>query len=93
MSDKKLTEDNYSYKAFYFRDRQAGVSEVYNPHSGSYTYNAYCLETKIVKELFSSESDFLEDALNIINDEFGNWELRDIAPDKKSGCGDCVAKK
>lgn len=73
-----------------FRDRQAGVSEIYDPQSESYTYNAYCLETKLVKELFTVEHDYLEDALNLINDEFGSWDL--VSLNTKSSCSTCVAK-
>ena len=86
-----LNIENYDEKAFFFRDRQAGVSEIYNPDSKSYTYNAYCLETKLMKELFTVEYDFLEDALEIINQEFGSWEIDSLGT-KKSECSTCVAK-
>ena len=86
-----LNDENYEEKGFFFRDRQAGVSEIYNPDSKSYTYNAYCLETKLMKELFTVEYDFLEDALEIINQEFGSWEIDSLGT-KKSECSSCVAK-
>ncbi len=85
-----LTTDNYTHSVLVFRDRQAGVSEVYDPESKQFSYNAYCLEKKLVKELYSNECDFLEDALALINDEFGTWQLESF--DKK-GCGSCAAKK
>lgn len=85
----KLTEENFSHTIFRFRDRQAGVSVIYDPDRNVYTYNAYCLETKIMKELFTVEHDFLSDAISMINDEFGSWELIDL--DDK-GCGSCAAK-
>lgn len=88
----RLTEDNYDHKIFRFRDRQAGISVIYDGIKDLYTYNAYCLETKILKELFSVEFDFLVDALELINDEFGTWELVDMVPQKQSGCGSCAAK-
>lgn len=86
-----LTEENFTAKAFRFRDRQAGVSLIFDPEREVYTYNAYCLEIQLLKELFTVEHDYLEDALKLINDEFGTWELKDLAPEK-SGCGSCVAK-
>ena len=87
--DTKLTEENYLTKVFQFRDRQAGVSEIYDPTTETYTYNAYCLEKKLMKELFTVEHDFLTDAIDLINDEFGTWELVDL---NDSGCGSCAAK-
>lgn len=86
-----LTEENFLQKAFRFRDRQAGVSLIFDPDTQVYTYNAYCLEIQLLKELFTVEHDFLEDALKLINDEFGTWELKDLVPEQ-SGCGSCVAK-
>ena len=82
--------DNYAHAILQFRDRQAGVSEVYDPECDSYTYNAYCIEATLLKELYSCEFEFLADALAVINDEFGQWELVDLSA--KSGCGSCVAK-
>lgn len=87
----KLTNENYSYSVLVFRDRQAGVSEVYDPFEKRYSYNAYCLEKKLVKELFSCEYEFLDDALGVVNSEFGTWELQSFEEEK--GCGSCVAKK
>jgi hypothetical protein len=87
---QKLTEENYDHSVLVFRDRQAGVSEIYDPERDSFSYNAYCLEKKLVKELFTCEYDFLTDALEVINEEFGSWDLESF--DKK-GCGSCVAKK
>lgn len=86
----KLTEENYSHSILRFRDRQAGVGLVFNPDEERFTYNAYCMEAVLLTELFTQEYEFLEDALNAVNDEFGQWELFDLS--KKSGCGSCVAK-
>ena len=86
-----LTEDNYTFSVLVFRDRQAGVSEIYDPESECFTYNAYCLEKKLVKELFTCEYDFLTDALEVINEEFGTWEVQTF--DKNKGCSSCAAKK
>jgi hypothetical protein len=44
----------------------------------------------LLKELFTSEYEFLNDALAVVNDEFGQWELVDLSA--KEGCGSCVAK-
>jgi hypothetical protein len=87
----KLTVDNYSYTVLRFRERQAGVSAIYDPAHMSYTYNAYCLETKLLQDLFTCEYDFLEDAIFAINEEFGSWEIEDLSDQK--GCGSCAAKK
>ncbi|MFK7824751.1 MAG: hypothetical protein AB8G05_11370 [Oligoflexales bacterium] len=87
----QLTEENYESDFLRFQDRQAGVSLVYDPCEERYYYNAYCVETKLLKELFSVEYRFLEEALETVNDEFGTWELVSFDK-KKSGCGSCVAK-
>ena len=89
QDNEKLTADNYDHTVLVFRDRQAGVNIVFDPDDESYSYNAYCLEKKLLKELFTCEYDFLEDALNVINEEFGSWETESF--DKK-GCGNCAAK-
>jgi hypothetical protein len=88
-SKNQLTEDNYTDSVLVFRDRQAGVSEIFDPETGRFSYNAYCLEKKLVKELFAHEHAFLSDALEMINEEFGTWQLESF---DKSGCGSCAAK-
>ena len=85
-----LTEKNYQESYLRFQDRQAGVSLVYDPEKDAYHYNAYCLEIRNLKELFTVEFDFLEQALEMINEEFSTWKL--ISFNGKSGCGSCVAK-
>jgi len=74
----KLNDKNYGYSVLVFRDRQAGVSEIYDPKALGYSYNAYCMDKNLVKELFTCEYDFLEDALQAINEEFGTWELESL---------------
>ena len=92
MADKdKLNSENYSFSVLVFRDRQAGISEIYDPDENQYSYNAYCIEKKLVKELVTCEYEILEDALHVINEEFGTWELESFEEDK--GCGSCAAKK
>ena len=86
----KLTSENFEYKILQFRERQAGVGLVFDPEASKYSYNAYCIETKLLTELFSCEYDFLDDALEVINGEFWTWELVDLSA--KQGCGSCVAK-
>lgn len=88
-TNKKITEENYLESVLVFRDRQAGISVVYDPHFSKFKYNAYCLEKKLLKELYSIEFDFLSDALSKINEEFGSWNLESF--DQK-GCGNCAAK-
>lgn len=90
-SQAHLTVENYDHSVFVFRDRQAGVTEIYDPITEAYSYNAYCLEKKLLKELFTCEYEFLEDALHVINQEFGSWQIESF--EEKSGCGSCVAKK
>ena len=90
--EKKLTIDNFMSHYLRFSARQAGVSISYCPDSGRFIYNAYCIEIEKLKELYSVEYEFLEDALDLINSEFQTWEL--IAYDKgQSGCGSCSNKK
>ena len=86
----KITGENFEYKILQFRERQAGIGLVFDPESKSYNYNAYCIETKLLTELFSSEYEFLDDALEVVNNEFGTWEIVDLSA--KSGCGSCAAK-
>jgi hypothetical protein len=86
----KIDSKNYTYTVLVFRDRQAGVSEVYDPIEDRFFYNSYCLEKKLMKELYSREFAFLDDALSHINDEFGTWQSESF--DQKKGCGSCVAK-
>ena len=90
--EKMLDEQSYTSQVFVFRTRQAGVSVIYDPHLEKYIYNAYCIETELLKELYSQEFQHLEEALDRINDEFGNWELKQLFQKKDSGCGSCVAK-
>ena len=86
-----LTDENFPTHAFTWRTRQAGISVVFDGENEQYSYNAYCIETKQLKELFTCEYDFLEDALVVINQEYGNWELSELSPEK-TGCGSCAAK-
>ena len=86
----QINEENYEYSFLRFEDRQAGVSLVYDSNEDRYYYNAYCVEVKLLKDLFSIEYRYLEDALETINDEFGTWELA-VFEDKKKECGSCVA--
>ena len=85
-----MTEENYSYSYYSFEDRQSGISLVYSPSKKSYLYNVYCLEQTLLKELFTVEYDFLEDALKTVNSEFGNWKLKTFE-EKKSSCSSCTA--
>lgn len=91
VASKDLTAENYDHSFYNFGDRQAGVSLVFSPEENRFYYNAYCLEAKLLKEIFSVEHEFLEDALVTANAEFGQWELKSHEV-KKEGCGTCVAK-
>ena len=84
----KLTAQNYGWCLFKFRDRQAGVTEIYDPAAECYHYNSYCLEQKLLKEIYTREFAFLDDALEHTNLEFGNWEFQDLNL-KKPACGSC----
>lgn len=88
----QLSEENFLEQAFRFRDRQAGVSVIYDPDDDCFTYNAYCVELTLNKELFTEEHEFLADALALINSEFGTWELKALGT-KDKGCGSCAAKR
>ena len=88
--DTTLTAENYTTHFLRFQKRQAGISLAYSAEEKKFFYNAYCVETEILKELFTVEYEFLEDALKTINQEFEGWEL---APyEEKSGCSSCAAK-
>lgn len=88
-----LTADNFQTFYYRFQERQAGVGLVYSPTDERYFYNAYCIEAKLLQELFAVEYDYLEDALATINAEFGTWELVTFDEADKKNCGSCVAKK
>ena len=88
MQKQTLTTENYTHCYYCFRTRQAGISEIYDPKSETYAYNSYCLEQELTKEIYSVEFNFLEDAIEHINEEFGNWEFRDLSL-KKQECGSC----
>ena len=85
-----ITKMNYQEKYYRFNDRQAGISHVFCDETQRFFYNVFCIDMKLLKELFSVEHDFLEDALSTLNAEFGSWELQSFAV--KSGCGSCAAK-
>lgn len=85
-----LNVENYTYKILRFQDRQAGIGVVYDPSKEKFFYNAYCLEIKIMKELYAVEFEFLEDAVTHINEEFGTWKIEEFG--QKKSCGDCHAK-
>ena len=85
-----LTEENYDQTFLRFQERQAGISLVFDPIQEQFFYNAYCVECKLLKELLSSEFEFLEDALEFINEEFKSWEL--VHYEDKKSCSDCAAK-
>lgn len=90
MSANILDDQNFTHSHFVWNTRQAGVGLIFDPKRDRYVYNAYCIETELLKELFSCEYEFLEEALNVINVEYGNWEFKSV--EEKSGCGSCVAK-
>ncbi len=92
MLSPGLTQDNYMDSYLVFESRQAGIGLVYCPDEKRYYYNAYCMEMELVKELLSVEFEFLDDALEFINNEFGQWKVKNYEK-KKSGCGNCIAKK
>ena len=85
----QLNEENYMAHYLRFNDRQAGIGLVYCPQEDRYAYNVYCIDFLLMKELFSVECEFLEDALELVQQEFGTWEL--VAYEKKN-CSDCSAK-
>ena len=85
---------NFEQMVFRFNDRQAGVSSIYDPEKNIYTYNVYCLEIKLLKEIFSVEFTNLNEALELANHEFGNWELQNINFKKRGCCcTQCPQKK
>jgi len=86
-----LIEDNYDHHYLRFQDRQAGVSLTYCQEETRFYYNVYCIDLVSLKELFSVECEFLEDALELVHHEFGTWELVSYEK-KKEGCSTCVAK-
>lgn len=85
----KLNAWNYMDNALTFQSRQAGVSIIYDHDEDLYTYNAYCLELELMKELFTVEYEELDDALKCINEEFGTWKLQKLA-DIQDSCATCA---
>ena len=86
-----INNENFTYSYFQWRNRQAGDSLTFDPDRQNFAYNAYCTETELLKDLFTCEYEFLDDAISVINQEYGNWELKSF--EEKSGCATCVAKK
>ena len=86
-----LDQENFMTHTFTWRTRQAGVSVIYDAENDLYSYNAYCMETEKLKELFTCEYEYLDDALEVVNSEYGNWPLVELSPEKY-GCGSCAAK-
>jgi len=91
-TEEKLTNENYTTNFLQFEKRQAGVNVVFSPADDRFYYNAYCIETSLLTELMSVEYEFLEDAINMVNSDFGSWSLKDFDP-KQKDCGSCSAKK
>ena len=88
--DNEITQENYTSHFLSFQKRQAGISLVYSSKEEKFFYNAYCIETELLKELFSVEFEFLDDAIEALNEEFKGWELTPY--EQKSGCSSCSAK-
>lgn len=86
----QITHENYLDNFLEFQDRQSGVGLVFNPESDAYTYNVYCIDRKLMKEIYSAEVEFLDDALSLLNDEFATWKL--VSYDSESGCSTCANK-
>ncbi len=86
----KLTHENFLHSALIFRERQAGIGLVFNPETELFSYNVYCVETKLMVELMTCEFTDIDEALATVNSEFETWEYLDMQ--KKEGCGTCVAK-
>jgi hypothetical protein len=88
----KITEENYETHVLRSRARQAGVSLIFDPDRESFIYNTYCLELKLLKELFTHEYDSLKEALDSLHEEFGSWQLAEVGtplPSASKGCGGC----
>jgi hypothetical protein len=92
MRVAKITHENYLTNYLQFQRRQAGVNLIYCPEEDKYTYNVYCLELDLLKELLSVEFDFLDEALALINEDFGTWDVKTFDSSSKN-CGSCAAKK
>lgn len=86
-----LNETNFLHSCLAFESRQAGVSAIYSPEEQRFSYHAYCLETKLRKDLVSVEYQRLEDALDYINTEFAHWKMKSWDEGSKKSCGDCHA--
>lgn len=91
MHAAKLTQENYTNNYLQFQRRQAGVNLVFCPEEQRFFYNAYCLEMDLLKELVSVEFEFLDDAIEMINEDFSTWELKPFEV-KTKDCGSCAAK-
>ena len=51
--DPQIDADNFQTHYLRFRDRQAGISLIYEASQNSYRYNVYCLETKLKRNFLA----------------------------------------
>lgn len=89
--NNKITVENYLHSYYQFQDRQSGISLVYSYTKKNYIYNVYCIEQTLLKEIFTVEYEFLDEALQTVNSEFGTWKLVTLKENEKTGCSSCSA--
>ena len=91
IESEEITDENYLTHVLRFRDRQAGISVVYDPQTDDFSFVASAVETQQLVELWSAEYPNLDAAVAAVNSEFGTWELTSLGKKDSAGCGTCAA--
>lgn len=94
MKYPKITTDNWTSSHFFSEPLRAFISLGAAPTSNEGVEFQYLvtLTDKDYQELFQSIHQSLEEALQVLNEKYGEWELRDAG--QKSGgdgCDSCAA--
>ena len=91
----KINQENWSSSHFYSEPLRAFVSLGAAPIEGSNEVQVQYLVTltdKDYQELYQSIHNDLEEALGLLNDKYGHWELKDpMVKAESDGCSSCAA--
>ena len=91
----KINTENWTYSHYYSNPLRAFVSLGAAPIEGSDEVQMQYLVTltdKDYQELFQSTHTDLIEALNLLNEKYGEWELQDaLNKTDGDGCSSCAA--